>query len=129
MIGFIGRERGDMPVLLKRVYEKVEKSDGCRILVDGLWPRGFTKNELELDKWMREIAPSAETRKWYGHRPDRWEEFRRRYRRELESSPRKEMVEELVRLARSGKVTLVFAARDIERSNAAVLQEIVNAAL
>jgi uncharacterized protein YeaO (DUF488 family) len=97
--------------------------------VDGLWPRGFKKSELRVEKWLREIAPSAELRKWYGHRPERWREFRRRYRRELAASPRKEMVEELVKLAGRCKVTLVFAAKDGERSNAAVLQEIVNEAL
>jgi uncharacterized protein YeaO (DUF488 family) len=116
-------------IAIKRVYVIAAASDGYRILVDGLWPRGFTKNELELDQWMREVAPSAKLRKWYGHRPDRWEEFRRRYRRELQASPRKELVDELVTLAGHNKLTLVFAAKDVERCNASVLQEVVRAAL
>ena len=97
--------------------------------MDGLWPRGFKKSQLKVDRWLREIAPSAELRKWYGHRPERWQEFRQRYRRELEAAPRKEMVEDLARLVRRGKVTLVFAAKDVERCNAAVLEEVVSAAL
>ena len=114
-------------VAIKRVYEKPVKSDGQRILVDGLWPRGFSRSQLKIERWMRELAPSAVLRKWYGHEPKKWDEFRRRYRRELAASPRMELVEELVKLARQDKITLVFAARDVERSNAAVLQEMVNA--
>ena len=116
-----------MPVNTKRVYEKPAKSDGHRILVDSLWPRGFSRSKLQIERWMREIAPSAALRKWYGHQPKKWNEFRQRYRRELAASPRKELVEELAKLARQSKATLVFAARDVERSNAAVLQEMVNA--
>ena len=116
-----------MPVNTKRVYEKPAKSDGHRILVDSLWPRGFSRSKLQIERWMREIAPSAALRKWYGHQPKKWNEFRQRYRRELAASPRKELVEELAKLARQSKATLVFAARDVERSNAAVFQEMVNA--
>jgi uncharacterized protein YeaO (DUF488 family) len=118
-----------MSVAIKRLYEKPAKSDGHRILVDGLWPRGFNRSKLQVERWLREIAPSAALRKWYGHQPKKWDEFRRRYRQELAASPRKELVEELVKLARQSKVTLVFAAKDAERSNAAVLQETVSALL
>ena|SRR5690242_11315858 len=118
-----------MLVAIKRVYEKPVKSDGNRILVDGLWPRGFSGSELRIDRWMRELAPSAALRKWYGHEPKKWDEFRRRYRRELAASPRMELVDELLKRACQGRVTLVFSARDVEHSNAAVLQEMVNAKL
>ena len=118
-----------MLVAIKRVYEKPVKSDGQRILVDGLWPRGFSRSELKIERWMRELAPSAALRKWYGHEPKKWDEFRRRYRRELAASPRMELVKELVKRARQGRIMLVFSARDVERSNAAVLQEVVNARL
>jgi len=116
-------------VTIKRVYEKPVKGDGPRILVDGLWPRGFSCSELKIERWMRELAPSAALRKWYGHEPEKWDEFRRKYRRELAASPRMELVEELVKRARQGRITLVFSARNVERSNAAVLQKMVNARL
>ncbi len=114
-----------MGVQTKRAYEPPSPQDGYRVLVDGLWPRGITKEELHADDWMRAIAPSAPLRKWYGHKPEKWEEFRRRFRAELEKSPRKELVAELVQRARKEKVTLVFGARDAERCNATVIAEII----
>jgi uncharacterized protein YeaO (DUF488 family) len=110
-----------MPIGIKRAYEAVSAEDGYRVLVDGLWPRGLTKAKLKIDAWMREIAPSATLRKWYGHKPEKWEEFRTKYRQELSNPPRKALLDDLVARARKGRVTLVFAARDAERSNAAVL--------
>jgi len=114
-----------MPVEIKRAYEKARPRDGYRVLVDGLWPRSMTKEQLRLDLWMRQIAPSAVLRKWYGHDPEKWEEFRRKYRAELQKPPRKDLLGQLVERARQEKVTLVFGARDAERSNAAALAEMI----
>lgn len=114
-----------MSIAIKRAYEKASPRDEYRVLVDGIWPRGMTKEKLNVAEWMREIAPSAQLRKWYGHRPGKWEEFRKRYRRELSESPRKELVGDLIGRARKGRVTLVFGARDATRSNAAVIEEMI----
>lgn len=114
-----------MPVTIKRAYEKSNPEDGRRVLVDGLWPRGIKKDDLNVAEWMRDIAPSQELRKAYGHQPEKWKEFQRRYRRELSASPRKELLDELIRQARKGRLTLVFGARDAERSNAAVMAEMI----
>jgi uncharacterized protein YeaO (DUF488 family) len=114
-----------MPIAIKRAYEAASTKDGCRVLVDGLWPRGVTKAQLKIDAWMREIAPTVALRKWYGHKPEKWEEFRNKYRQELSKPPRKALLDELGDRARKGQVTLVFGARDTERSNAAVLAEMI----
>ena len=114
-----------MGVQTKRAYEPPSSQDGYRVLVDGLWPRGLTKEKLQADEWMRAIAPSAMLRKWYGHRPEKWEEFRRRYRAELEKPPRKELLDELIKRARKEKVTLVFGARDAQHCNATVIAEMI----
>ncbi len=118
-----------MPIAIKRAYEAAGAEDGYRVLVDGLWPRGITKAQLKIDAWMREIAPSASLRKWYGHDPKKWEGFRKKYRDELSKAPRKTLLDELVERARKEQVTLVFGAFDIERSNAAVLAEMIRAKL
>ena len=114
-----------MGVQTKRAYETPSPQDGYRVLVDGLWPRGLTKEKLRVDEWMRAIAPSATLRKWYGHKPEKWEEFRRRFRAELEKPPRKELLDELIKRARKEKVTLVFGARDAQHSNATVIAEMI----
>ncbi len=114
-----------MTVSIKRAYDKPGAQDGTRILVDGLWPRGMKKEELEIAQWIRAIAPSPELRKWYGHDPKRWKEFRERYRRELSESPREKLLKELVSRVRKGKVTLVFGARDAEHCNATVIAEMI----
>jgi uncharacterized protein YeaO (DUF488 family) len=118
-----------MTIAMKRAYEASSPKDGYRVLVDGLWPRGVTKAQLEIDAWLREIAPSASLRKWYGHKPERWQEFRKKYRQELSKPPRKALLDELIDRARKGQVTLVFGARDAERSNAAVIAEMIRPAL
>ena len=118
-----------MPVAIKRAYEAASAEDGYRVLVDGLWPRGITKAELKIDAWMKPIAPSTELRKSYGHIPEKWEEFRKRYCEELRKPPRKALLDQLVERARKGRLTLVFGARDAERSNAAVVAEMVRAKL
>jgi uncharacterized protein YeaO (DUF488 family) len=108
-------------VRLKRVYEPAADDDGTRVLVERLWPRGVHKEAVE--RWERDVAPSPELRKWYGHDPARWEEFRARYLAELRQ--REPDVEALRELARAGRLTLVFAARDPEHSSAAVLREVL----
>lgn len=105
---------------LKRIYQPPERADGTRVLVERLWPRGLRKEEAAVDLWLKEVAPSPELRKWYGHRPERWEEFEQRYRAELTGNP--EAVERLTALARRQRLTLVFATKDVERSSAAVLR-------
>ena len=112
------------PVALKRVYEAPARTDGLRVLVDGLWPRGLSRRAVAADVWLREAAPSAALRRWYGHQPRRWKAFATRYRAELEQRP--EVIRMLEDLRRSSPVTLVFAARDVERSNAAVLRELLD---
>ena len=103
---------------MKRVYEPPSPDDGVRVLVERLWPRGMSKARAAVDVWCKDVAPSPELRRWYGHDPARWEEFRRRYLAELQGN---EAVGRLERASSEGTVTLVFASRDEERSNAAVL--------
>ena len=108
----------------KRVYDPPRKSDGCRVLVDRLWPRGLSKAAADVQMWLREIAPSDALRKWFAHDPARWEAFRRKYRAELKANP--EPVRILKRLERErGVVTLVFAASDTAHSNAVALVEVL----
>ncbi|HEX5322182.1 MAG TPA: DUF488 domain-containing protein [Capsulimonadaceae bacterium] len=106
---------------IKRAYEKPEKEDGARILVERLWPRGLTKEKSAIDQWMKEIAPSAELRKWYGHDVAKWDEFRKRYRAELKDH--KDLVEELREKGKKGRVSLIYAAHDEEHNSALVLKE------
>lgn len=114
-----------MEIRTKRVYDPPSDEDGCRVLVDRLWPRGVSKDEARIDHWLRDLAPSAELRKWFGHDPERWEDFRERYFRELDAGP--EGLDELLALARQGLVTLVFGAKDTERNNAAALRDYLRA--
>jgi len=110
-----------MPIYLKRAYESPAAADGLRILVDRLWPRGIGKENARIDGWLKEIAPSNELRKWYGHDADKWEEFRRRYVAELDDNP--EVIAQLREQVGSGSCTLVFGARDERHNNAVVLKE------
>jgi len=113
-----------MRIKIKRVYEKPEKDDGFRILVDRLWPRGLTKEKAGIDLWLKDIAPSTELRKWFGHDPDKWAEFRKRYGYELEKN--KEQVALLKEQMKKGMVTLVYGAKDEEHNEALVLEELLN---
>src|SRR5689334_16433831 len=110
-----------MKVKIKRVYEKPEKEDGTRVLVDRLWPRGLTKEKAAVNLWLKEIAPSTKLRKWFGHDPDKWTAFQKRYRREI--SENKEEVEKLNEQLKKGVVTLVYGAKDEEHNEALVLME------
>jgi uncharacterized protein YeaO (DUF488 family) len=106
---------------IKRAYEEPKKSDGKRILVDRLWPRGLKKAEAQVNLWLKDIAPSTTLRKWFGHQPSKWEEFKKRYSAELKRNT--EQVSLLERELRAGKVTLVYGAKDQEHNGAIVLKE------
>ncbi len=106
---------------LKRAYERPAPEDGFRVLVERLWPRGLKKEALALDLWLKDIAPSPELRRWFGHDPAKWEEFRRRYWRELAAQP--EAVELLREKLRQGQVTLVYGSRDQQHNSAVILKE------
>ena len=116
-----------MDVRIKRVYEPAAASDGYRVLIDRLWPRGVSRERASLDEWDRELAPSTELRQWFGHEPRRFEEFRRRYTRELR--PKRTSIAALRRRARAGTVTLVYAARDPDHNDAVVLAEVLRRGL
>ena len=109
---------------VKRVYDKPAKEDGMRILVDRLWPRGLTKQKAAIDLWMKDIAPSTELRKWFGHDPDKWSEFRKKYLKELKAN--KDPVLVLKEHLKKGSVTLVYGARDQEHNEALVLKELLD---
>jgi uncharacterized protein YeaO (DUF488 family) len=108
---------------IKRAYEAPARDDGTRILVDRLWPRGVSRDDAAIDEWMKEIAPSPELRKWFGHDIARWPEFRRRYQAEI--SQHSDPFQRLCTLAQQGRITLVFAARDAAHNNAVVLRDLL----
>jgi uncharacterized protein YeaO (DUF488 family) len=110
-------------IRLKRAYEKPTLTDGTRLLVDRLWPRGIKKEAAAIDHWFKEIAPSTKLRKWFGHDPERWNEFRRRYRAELREH--NDFLAEIRTLAERGPVTLVYAAHDEEHNDAVVLRDLL----
>jgi len=112
-----------MDVRLKRAYEPVAATDGSRVLIDRIWPRGVSREEAHLDEWARELALSGELRRWFSHDPDRFAEFRRRYRAELTAQEVK--LRELRQRARQGTLTLVYSARDTEHNDAVVLAELL----
>lgn len=105
----------------KRAYEPPAASDGVRVLIDRMWPRGISKQALQLDEWQKELAPSTGLRKWFGHDPAKWDEFKRRYHAELDEQA--EAVGQLVETCRRQTITLVFGARDAVHSNAVALKE------
>ena len=114
-----------LTIQLKRAYEKPARGDGFRILVDRLWPRGVKKEDIRLDAWAKTLAPSTELRKWFGHDPERWTEFRKRYRSELTQGHAARVIGDLLDAAENAKsITLVYGARDTERNGAVVLQNV-----
>jgi len=116
-----------MAIVLKRVYEKPARSDGIRVLVDRLWPRGLTKAQAALDAWLRDLAPSDALRKWFHSQPLHWLEFRKRYMKELARPEAEAGLQELYRLAhRTKQLTLLFASKNEERNNALVLKELLD---
>jgi len=110
-------------IKLKRVYEKPLKEDGIRVLVERLWPRGLTKERASVDLWLKDVAPTTELRKWFGHDPAKWEDFCKRYGVELEQ--RKDAVNLLKQKSKVGTITLVYAARDEKHNSAVALKEIL----
>ena len=112
-----------MHIKIKRVYLQPDEEDGTRILVDRLWPRGLTKAKASVDLWLKEVAPSTELRKWFGHDPEKWKEFQTRYRAELRQNT--EQVSLLKQEAARGVVTLLFGAKDEEHNEAVVLQKLL----
>ena len=108
-------------VTVKRVYEPSAKSDGQRVLVDRIWPRGIRKEELQDVVWLKEVAPSTELRRWFGHKPERWTEFRKRYWSELDKMP--EFAAKVSDLVKKGHVTLLYSARDSEHNQAVALRD------
>ena len=118
-----------MTIAAKRAYEAPAADDGYRVLIDRLWPRGVRKDAARIDRWAKELAPSAELREWFGHDPQRWADFQRRYRAELRRAPAQAALGELRELARRGPVTLVYAAKDSERCNAAVVRALISRSL
>ena len=110
-----------MKIQTKRVYDPREQGDGVRVLVDRLWPRGMTKENLHADLWLKDIAPSDDLRKWFAHDPSRWSEFKKRYCAELDEKP--QLVQQLVDRAATGTLTLLFSARDTAHNQAVALKE------
>jgi uncharacterized protein YeaO (DUF488 family) len=110
-----------MKIQIKRVYEKPDPKDGFRILVDRLWPRGLTKEKAAVDLWLKDIAPSTELRKWFGHDPEKWKEFQKKYLKELKEN--KEAVDTLKEHLKKGTVTLLYAAKDEAHNEAEVLKD------
>jgi uncharacterized protein YeaO (DUF488 family) len=123
-----GDRAGEPRVAVRRVYEDPGPTAGeHRVLVDRLWPRGVRKQALQIDEWLKEAAPSTELRRWYGHAPERFAEFGRRYRRELARPPARDALDRLVQRARDGRLVLLTATRDVDHSGASVLRAMVDA--
>lgn len=124
--GFSSRQSHiEMSVRTKRIYEPAESVDGTRILVDRLWPRGVSKEDAALDRWIKDIAPSDELRRWFDHDPEQWNEFDTRYKDEL--AHQQDIIDELRELAEDETVTLLYAAKDVDHNNAVVLKEVLEA--
>lgn len=112
-------------VQIRRAYDGASADDGYRVLVDRMWPRGVSKEAANIDEWMREISPSTDLRRWFGHDPKLWDEFRRRYRAELDELP-EGTIDRLVAIAAEKKLTLVYAAKDTDHNNAVVIKELLD---
>ena len=119
----MARPTRKLDIRLKRAYEPPSRDDGARILVDRLWPRGLRKEDVAVEKWLKQLAPSTELRRWFGHEPARWAEFRRRYEAEL--SHETELLDELRDRARRGPLTLVYGAHDELHNDAVVLRDVL----
>jgi uncharacterized protein YeaO (DUF488 family) len=112
-------------VVIKRAYDPPSRNDGTRILVDRLWPRGIAKQDAHVKKWMRELGPSNELRRFFAHDPARWQEFRKRYLAELKRPEAAALLDDLLEIARSGTLTLVYSAKDQQHNQALVLKELL----
>lgn len=118
--------RKKLQIFIKRAYEDAIPEDGYRVLVDRIWPRGRSKETLELDQWARDLAPSADLRKWFGHDPKRWEAFQQRYRSELEAEEKQEQMRRLLAEADGRSITLIYGAKDEEHNQAIVLRDVLS---
>ena len=114
---------GELKIKLKRVYDDVANNDGYRLLVDKIWPRGVKKEDAQLDEWNKDIAPSNELRKWFGHDPDKFDEFTKRYKKELKSQ--KEELVRIKKMAKNKRVCLLYGAKDEKHNQAVVLKEVL----
>jgi len=112
-------------ITAKRAYDAPDRADGYRVLIDRLWPRGVSKAKAHLDAWEKDIAPSPDLRKWYGHDPAKWPEFRKRYTSELRTAAARRILTDLVKRAQRGRVTLVYGSRAAEISDVAVLERVL----
>jgi uncharacterized protein YeaO (DUF488 family) len=110
---------------IKRAYDKPDSADGKRILIDRLWPRGVTKVEAGIDEWLKELSPSTELRKWFSHDPQKWEEFRKKYIKELAVPEKEAILAGIARTAQHSDVTLIYSAKDTEHSDVKVLEELI----
>lgn len=110
-----------MSIRLKRAYDEYSQEDGYRVLVDRLWPRGISKEKLHIDDWLKEIAPSNELRKWYGHDPEKWDQFKQRYYKELKD--KEQLIQGLLQRIEAGPITLVYSTKETEYNNAVALKE------
>lgn len=110
-----------MNITIKRIYDPKEDGDGCRVLVDRLWPRGISKEKASWDEWLKNVAPSTALRQWFSHDPAKWDAFRRKYGEELDGN--REAVSHLLQLARKGKITLLYSARERDHNEAAALRD------
>jgi uncharacterized protein YeaO (DUF488 family) len=119
-------EIGENLVQIKRAYEPSSKQDGYRVLIDRLWPRGIKKEKLALDAWMKELSPSTELRKEFGHKPELWDGFKKKYEKELKSPDAMESIRRLAKRAKRGRVTLLYSAHDESHNDAVVLKKIIN---
>ncbi len=114
-------------ITIKRVYDPPSRDDGKRILIDRLWPRGLKKEAAHVDEWMKDIAPSSELRKWFGHDPEKWDEFKQRFFKELQG--KQEQLERIVDFAQKGRVTLLFGSKEERFNNASALKEYIEAGM
>lgn len=112
-------------IWLRRAYDDPTHNDGYRVLVDRIWPRGVSKDDLELDAWEKDLAPSDDLRKWFDHDPERWDEFQVRYRDELDADAASKILDRLVDRIESGRITLVYGAKDEEHNQAVVLRDVL----
>lgn len=110
-------------IKIKRVYDKIDESEGSRILIDRLWPRGLSKEKVKIDLWLNDIAPSHELRKWFSHDPKKWNEFKKKYFKELDH--KKELVDQIAKKTKEGNVTLLYSAKEEKFNNAVALKEYI----
>ncbi|MGM8366527.1 DUF488 domain-containing protein [Virgibacillus sp. W0181] len=117
-----------MPVQIKRIYDEADKKDGVRILVDRVWPRGMSKEDAKLDHWLKDIGPSNDLRKWFDHDPDKYDEFKKKYKQELETDEQGDALDELKEITKkhNKNITLLFSAKDENNNQAKVLKEIID---